>query len=288
MPETTFIHTSDLHVKESSEESRDLLRWLVKKCTEREAALLVAGDFFDSETEAAAARDMVKGIFSEAPDVPKFIIPGNHDAGAFPEGADLGPEVYPLNASPFTTGYHRDVEIVGFPFVSNSTLRAQLDEYRHPDKPLVALVHGTYLGKGHMAFFQDVRERGEEYFPVYSSDLEDIGANYVALGHYHWQHASFVHKDMVICYPGTPVALTSKEVGIRTVVAATLDTDSGEVDIERLPVPVGIYNIREDIEVFACEEEKALTQLEQSLGERAEPRASMVVRIKGNIHWRER
>jgi DNA repair exonuclease SbcCD nuclease subunit len=284
----TFIHTADLHLKESAEESLELLRWLLSKCAERGAALLVAGDLFDSETEAVHMRESVKEVFSEAAGVPKFILPGNRDAGAFPEGIDYGPAVYLLNGAPFTSGYHEEVEIVGFPFVPNSSLRAQLEEYNVPEKPLVALIHGTYFGRESNAFFQDVRERGDDYFPIYGCDLDDIDANYVALGHCHARHASFVRNDIVVCYPGTPVALSSRETGIRTAVAVSVDALSGEVNIERLPVPVGVYNIREDMEVFACEEEEALNRLEQSLRERADSRASMSTRLRGNIHWLER
>ncbi len=288
MAEVTFIHTADLHLREPGEEPLQLLRWLLDKCVEHNAALLVAGDFFDSEEEAARLREKVKDIFSQVPDIPKFVIPGNHDTGAFREGIDYGPEFYALNSPPFSLGYHEDVVIAGFPFVTNSSLRAQLDEYRAPGKPLIAMAHGTYFGRGQAAFFEDVRERGEEYFPIYSCDLEDIGADYVALGHYHSQHASFVHGEMVICYPGTPVALAGRETGIRTVVALTVDTETGEVDIERLPVPVGVCNIRENIQVFAAEEEEALTRLEQLLQDRQDGRVSLTVRLNGTIHMLER
>jgi DNA repair exonuclease SbcCD nuclease subunit len=288
VPKATFIHTADLHLRESSDEPLQLLRWLMGKCSEHEAALLAAGDFFDSEEDAAQLRESVKEVFREAPDIPKFILPGNRDMNAFQEGIDYGPEVYALNSPPFRTGFHEEVEIVGFPFVSNSSLRAHLEEYRVPGKPLIALVHGTYFGRESESFFCDVRDRGEDYFPVYGSDLEDIDASYVAMGHYHAQHASFLHKGTVVCYPGTPIALTDKETGIRTVVAVTVDSVTGEVDIERLPVPLGIYNIRQDIEVFACAEEEALTLLEQSLTERADSRTSCTIRLRGNIHWLER
>ena len=288
MPEVTFIHTADLHTRESSEESLQLLVWLMDKCVERNAALLVSGDFFDSEDEARRLREKVKEIFSRFPDIPKFVLPGNHDTEAFPEGADYGPEFYPLNTPPFTLGYHEDVTIAGFPFVSNSSLRTQLEEYHPPGRPLVAMAHGTYFGRGNTEFAQDVRERGQEYFPIYSSDLEDIEADYAALGHYHAQHASFAHSDMVVCYPGTPLALTARETGIRTVVAVTMDSETGDVDIERLPVPVGVCNIRQTFEVFACEEEETLARLERFLEDREDARVSLTVRLKGNIHMLER
>jgi DNA repair exonuclease SbcCD nuclease subunit len=288
VPETTFIHTADLHLKQSSEDALPLLRWLMSKCSERQAALLVSGDFFDSEEEAALMRPEVKEVFSEAPEIPKFILPGDHDTSAFAEGTDYGPEVYLLNTSPFTSGYHEEVEIVGFPFVPNSSLRAHLDEYRFPGSPLVAMVHGTFFGRGTASFSDDVRWRGYEYFPVYGSDLEDIEASYVALGHYHLQHASFIRNDIVVCYPGTPIALTASEIGIRTVVAVTINRESGEVSIERLPVPVGTYNVSEQVEVFACLEEDSLAKVQKLISERADPRTSMTVRLKGNIHLLER
>lgn len=288
MSQATFIHTADLHLREMAGEPLELLRWLVGKCVEREAALLVAGDLFYSADEADGLQEEVKEVFGEGSEIPKFILPGENDTGAFTQGADYGPGVHLLSGAPFTVGSHRGIEIVGFPFTSNSSLRAQIDDYRAPDKPLVAVAHGTYFGRGHAAFFEDVRERGEEYFPIYGSDVNDIGAGYVALGHYHSQHISFVHGDSVVCYPGTPIALSSKEVGIRTVVAVTIDTETGETDIERLPVPVGAYNIREDIEVFACAEEEGFSRLERALQERADARAALTVRLKGNIHMLER
>lgn len=286
MAETTFIHTADLHLKGSGEESFLLLRWLLEKCVQRDAALLVAGDFFDSEDAAAHLRGSVRALFNEAPDVPKFILPGNCDQGAFSEKIDYGVEVYLLDTPPFTCGYHEDVEIVGFPFVPNSSLRSQLDGYRVPgdgERPVVAVVHGTYFSRTNTSFFLDVHERGQEYFPIYSYDIEDIEACYVALGHYHAQHSSFVHKDSVLCYPGTPLALSGAEVGMRTVVAITVDAETGETDIERLPVPIGNYNVGAEIQVFPWYEEDALTELEQLLRGRADSRAAMAAQLRGCI-----
>jgi DNA repair exonuclease SbcCD nuclease subunit len=288
LPEVAFIHTADLHLSKVNEDWPELLQWLLDKCMERDAALIVAGDFFDNKEESARTRERVREILDKSPGVAKFILSGNSDAGAFPEGADLGSEVHLLDTPPCTVMSHRGVGIVGFPFVHNSSLRSQLAEYDAPDGPVVAVAHGTYFSKGTSVYFADVRERGGDYFPIYSSDLEDIGACYVALGHYHVQHSSFVHKDTVVCYPGTPLALSSHETGIRTVVSATVDTESGEVDIERVPVPVGIYNLREEAEVFACSEEEALAGIRESLRERADARANMTVRLKGNIHLLER
>jgi len=166
--------------------------------------------------------------------------------------------------------------------VANSSLRSQLETYLAPGAPLVTLVHGTYFGGGRTAFFEDFRERGEEYFPIYGSDTDDIEANYVAFGGYHSEHVSFVRGDTVLCYPGTPLALGSREIGIRTVALATVNTATGEVGIERLPVPIGTYNIREEIEVLACYENNALQRLERELAERTDRRASLTVRVKGN------
>jgi DNA repair exonuclease SbcCD nuclease subunit len=287
--ETRFIHTADLHLRKSDEEeSLQLLSWLLAKCSEREAALLVAGDFFDSIEDAAGLAEGVAQVFAGSPNVGKFILSGCHDAGAFEEMTAFGDEVRVFSQLPYTSVVHQDVHIVGFPFVQGSSLRAQLDEYQCPGRPLIALTHGTFFGQSTTSFFTDVRERAAQYFPVYGSDLEDIEANYVALGHYHSQHASFLHKNIVVCYPGTPIALTRKESGIRTVVAVTMRGDSGEVDIERLPVPVGVYNAREEIFVFACEEQESLASVEQLLRERADNRAALTVRLKGNIHMLER
>ncbi len=288
MPEVAFIHTADLHLKKENEDWPELLQWLLDKCMERDAALIVAGDFFDSKDESIKTREGVREVFDRSPDVPKFILSGNSDADAFPEGADLGGEVHLLDTPPYTTKSHRGVEIIGFPFVHNSSLRSQLGDYGAPDGPVVAVAHGTYFSKGTSVYFADVRERGGDYFPIYSSDLEDVGACYVALGHYHAQHSSFVHKETVVCYPGTPLALSGRETGIRTVVSATIDTESGEVDIERVPVPVGVYNVREEHDMFACFEEDALAAIRNSLRDRADGRANMTLRLKGNIHLLER
>lgn len=288
MSEVAFVHTSDLHLRDENEDWPEFLQWLLDKCMERDAALIVAGDFFDSKEESVRTREKVREIFDRSPEVAKFILSGNSDADAFPEGIDLGSEAHLLETPPYTARTYRDVEIVGFPFVHNSSLRSQLADYDAPEGPTVAIVHGTYFSKGTSVYFADVRERGDDYFPIYSSDLEDVGACYVALGHYHGEHSSFVSREAVVCYPGTPLALSGRETGIRTVVSAIVNTESREVDIERIPVPVGIYNIREEHEIFACFEEDTLEQMRNSLQHRADGRANMTVRLKGNIHLLER
>jgi hypothetical protein len=82
--------------------------------------------------------------------------------------------------------------------------------------------------------------------------------------------------------------LTNKEIGIRTVVAITIDSGSSDVNIERLPVPVGTYNAREEILMLAGEEEETLDSLEALLRERSDTRAALVVRIRGDIQMLER
>ena len=288
MSEVAFIHTADLHLKKEIEDWPELLQWLLDKCMERDAALIVAGDFFDSKEESVKTRDIVREIFDRSPEVSKFILSGNSDTDAFPEGTDLGSDVHLLDTPPYTAKNYRDVEIIGFPFVHNSSLRSQLADYGAPEGPKIAVVHGTYFSKGTSVYFAEVRERGGDYFPIYSSDIEDLGACYAALGHYHGQHSSFVYGETVVCYPGTPIALSSRETGIRSVVSVIVDTESGEVDIERIPVPVGVYNVREEYEVFACFEEDTLANLKTFLQGRADSRANMTVRLKGNIHLLER
>src|SRR5262249_833275 len=158
-------------------------------------AILVAGDTFDSPRvdkvvvqEAATTFDRAKQ--ADGTPIPVIVIPGNHDpsdcvmlwtgfASALGSGTAVRlvrePEVLQLaegqlivEAYPCATRYSPES-----PWTSRPSLPKKAERALH-----VILAHGTLQGG-------PVPEGEMDAYPFTQADLDKLGADYVALGHFH-------------------------------------------------------------------------------------------------------
>jgi DNA repair exonuclease SbcCD nuclease subunit len=182
----------------------------------RPDAILVAGDVFDSPSvdrgviEAAArALDRCRG--ADGQPIPVAVIPGNHDPAdaealwsAFggsltgdsqvrlvlePECLSLCDGRLVVEAYPCGSRYSPEA-----PWASRLALPQGV-----PGRVHVVLAHGTLLGG-------PVPEGESEAYPFTLAEAEQLGAEYVALGHFHgvypaWDGDEYVERS--VCYCGT-------------------------------------------------------------------------------------
>jgi DNA repair exonuclease SbcCD nuclease subunit len=278
---TNLIHTADLHLKEPANAGLEVLSFALQLARDSCACLIIAGDLFDTEHDANALRSAVRQVFDRFPDVPVFLIPGNHDENCYLPSHNWGASVNILSRQPFSIVDYKDTQIVAVPFVTGLNLRAALENYKPPEPPSIAVAHGTFFGKDHYPFYKDVKRTEDKYFPIYESDIRDLKCAYIALGHFHSGFIPFDLGAQKVCYPGSPVCLSEGELGPRYLARISLNSVSHSASCEPVEVPVGEYNIVRTFLLFAGQEDRALSELTAFTAAARNPRVRIIANLQG-------
>ncbi len=216
-----ILHTADIHLRSVDDNRWHALETIIGVANSEDVdILIISGDLFDSGTDAESLRPNIRGLFSGT----KFetlILPGNHDVDSYREGLYFGDNVaILLNTKPLEE--YKNLRIVGIPFkkmgsVELLDLIRSLREVLDREKKNILLFHGELLD----TFFsrEDYGDEGKErYMPLKLSYLDDLNIDYVLAGHF---HTNFTVKSLdnggYFVYPGSPVSITKKELGIRKV-----------------------------------------------------------------------
>jgi DNA repair exonuclease SbcCD nuclease subunit len=213
-----ILHTADIHLRAPDDERWEALGIVLDKAGELGAdVLVVSGDMFDKHVEAERLKTPLRRLF-EGCALEVVILPGNHDRRGLGAGDFYGERVAVL-ADPRQTIDIGDVRIAGLPFedVAAETvierligLKAQVRD----GATNILLYHGELLDMmpGAGAFGD---EDEHEYMPVRLSAFAGLGFDYVLAGHFHRGYDVRRYEGGYFAYPGSPVSVTKKEVGIR-------------------------------------------------------------------------
>jgi DNA repair exonuclease SbcCD nuclease subunit len=275
-----ILHTADLHLRAEGDDRWEALTAVVeigKK--EKIDALVIAGDLFDRGIDAERLRTAVRPVFSGT-GFPVVILPGNHDRDSFRAGDFFGSDAVILAdiGAPFDLG---DVSFVGLPFEPGSRERvlARLHDLRErlrEDRVNILIYHGELID----TFFSrtDFGDEGaDRYMPARLSWFADLGLSYVLGGHFHSTFTIRTFGDGgFFVYPGSPVSVTKKETGRRSV--NLFETGAPPA---QLPLDTAHY-VDEDIvcDPFSDRNPKDL------VAERLEglhPRAAALISVRGFI-----
>jgi DNA repair exonuclease SbcCD nuclease subunit len=215
-----ILHTADLHLKTSGDERWAALQAILnigKK--EHIDVLAISGDLFDEKLDTENLRPKIRELFSNNGfDI--VLISGNHDCNVCSDmyfGSDVK-VLSDLNV-PFEK---ENVRIWGLPFenISNEQLIEKLQWLKSriiKENTNILLYHGELLD----AFFsrKDFGEEGEQrYMPVKLAYFEDLNFNYVLAGHFHSNFdVRMLKNGGYFVYPGSPISITRKETGRRSV-----------------------------------------------------------------------
>ncbi|MCK4533685.1 metallophosphoesterase [bacterium] len=215
------MHTADLHLRNYKDERWRTLETLVAIGKKLKIAILViSGDLFDKNSDAENLRPQIRSIFSNN-GFKIVLICGNHDQFSYKKGMYFGEDVVILSdlMQPFQ---YQDVKIWGMPFArveKNEIIDKihSLSKVLNPEEKNILLYHGELLD----TFFsrRDFGDEGEErYMPVKLSYFKDLKIDYILAGHFHTKFEVRRLKNQgYFVYPGSPIAITKKETGIRRV-----------------------------------------------------------------------
>ncbi len=229
-----FIHTADLHLGASmrthiggdaaARRRRELLQVfgeIVALAAREEAALLIAGDLFDTAAPSRRTQQYVLSVIKNAPSVRVFCLGGNHDGLLFPDFRDALPE----NLTLFEGGLER-VSLDGVDLYAagrGDPERLFADFSPDPARKNILLFHGVLQ--------KENRTGDTETLPL--SRIAGRGLDYLALGHYHRYELAPLDERGVYCYPGCPEGRGFDECGRKGVVKIDVNC---KVDVTFIPL----------------------------------------------------
>lgn len=276
-----ILHTADLHLQQNHLQRWEALQELVDlACREQVEMLIISGDLFDQQVDAEILRPRLRQILSPA-SFTTIIIPGNHDCGAYRSGLYFGDQVKIITSldKPVDTG---SALIWGFPYEPFSGeqvayLLQGLSGKLSQEVPNILLFHGELLD-AYFSSWEWGSEGEQRYMPVKLSFFQGIPVDYVLAGHFHSRFAVWdLPEGGYFVYPGSPVAITSREKGRRKANLFKL----GEAPGENLLTTFHLEQI--EMELAPGEGPDPVAQLTELLLE-AHPSAEILLTVKGFVN----
>lgn len=296
MKRVKFLHCADVHLdapfsssdteeRKSSERRQDLKLALKKIIStagnEKVDLLLISGDLYEHDYVRKSTINFVNDCFNEIPDIKVIIVPGNHDpntVNSYYRNFDWAKNVHILageNSCIKFEDIRTAVFGAGFDnFYSDNAgldnLKARLDEnseekYRADPEGYdeeyinILLCHGTL----------DMNIGSDNYNPVKSEDLDKLGMDYIALGHFHNRIEAQGPRGNIF-NPGSPEPLGFDEMGEHGVFVGSIVKDENsisKVDLRFVKLNSKTY---EGIEVNVdgcCSDEQVRDRVLETMGE---------------------
>ena len=213
-----ILHTADVHLHSSYPLRTEALRKVIQLGRDESIELLlIAGDLFDDNHQAELLRGTIRELFSNLP-FQVLAIPGNHDQRAYADDSFFGTDFQALTARPYTTVDVQDWRLVALPYVAGSfvSIAGDLRQATAPDKKNILMLHCTWS----LPHYTSDDYGGEDlrYLPVTEATLTGLGYDYILAGHFHSNYRQrLLPCGAVFVYPGSPISITSREQGRRSV-----------------------------------------------------------------------
>lgn len=275
-----FLHTADIHLKKGEERRLEVFAWLLKKAGELKVDyFVVAGDLFDSDSDATLLRQEVRGM-CEASKFQILFIPGNHDARSFGPEYEYGSNVIQLTDRPFQLLQSGGLRICGVPYGDNKFSDSAKDMPHDID---VLIAHGTLYDQSFI--FSLLEDQETKYMPIFPIDLENV-ARYVAMGHLHTRCIEQQYDGTRAVYPGSPVAIDSKCVGVRHFYL--LNIDENRMEMEKHEVEIAEYWLTKEFFVYPGVEKTILDSIEDYLRNLDDSRVMPNIAVAGYIGEKEK
>lgn len=249
-----LIHCADLHLdskmnanldKESAKERKGEILHTFERMVEyavqnQIAAILIAGDMFDTKNISATVKNTVLHNITSHPNINFYYLKGNHDHDNFLSGLEEIPENLKMFGSKWTAYEESQGRIV----ISGLELSAENAESAYTSLVLdakkfnIVMLHGQE-SKG------AVKDKAEI---INLKALKDKGIDYLALGHIHAYKKEKLDARGSYCYAGCLEGRGFDECGEHGFVVIDIDEDAGQYTHEFIPFAQRkLYTVNVDV-----------------------------------------
>lgn len=275
-----IIHCADLHLdskmtanlsKEKAKERKmEILRTFSKMVEyakkNQVSVILIAGDMFDTRNISATARNMVRDVIVQNPEIDFLYLKGNHDNDNFLSKLDEVPDNLCLFNDKWTTYAYGNVTISGLELNPENSMTAYNS---------LVLDHGKYnivTMHGQLAEYKS-KDKAET---ISLDDLKNKNIDYLALGHVHGYRMDRLDARGVYCYPGCLEGRGFDECDTKGFVVLDIDTTTRTVSTEFVSVATRtFYTLPVDVTgIFTTQD--AAVRMEEALSKTAYTSKSLV------------
>lgn len=215
-----FVHIADLHldsafVNLSSKPDLGTIRRLDQREALKKAIeyiqnndinyLFISGDLYEHKTIRESTIEYVNTMFQQIPNTQIFITPGNHDPLIKNSYYKLfsWPQNVHIFGEKITKIKTEECNIYGYGFEDFNPKTIDLNEINidNKDQINIFMTHANLDGS----------KLHENYNPITTKELNELGFDYIALGHIH--KPNLQSNNQLIVYPGSTCALGFDELG---------------------------------------------------------------------------
>jgi len=273
-----FLHCADVHLDapftslahamgKPSERRHDLRQTFTRIIDvvkeENVDIFLISGDLYEHNYVKKSTVNFINDQFNRIPGVEVFIVPGNHDpytSGSYYRNSVWADNVHILTQDkPCFEITRLGVCVYGLGFMDFYCGKPFIEQIKPVDKKAIniLMVHGTL----------DMDIGNNIYNPVSSSELECLGMDYIAFGHFHNRFEG-LGPSKNIYNPGSPEPLGFDEEGEHGVLVGTITKDSNGnsfLDTEFIRLNRKFY-LSMDVNVSGCgTDEQVIKRIENAV-----------------------
>ena len=244
--------------------------------------LFISGDLYDHEHIKQSTIEFINNLFKQIPETQIFITPGNHDPYLL--NSFYNKYEWNENVNIFTPEISvietENVDIYGCGFGDFYYSNPDIEKIKikNKNKINILITPGTLNGSAAM-------ER--DYNPISKKALEDIGFDYVALGHIHKLDYN-TEENQKIVYPGSTVSLGFDELGQHGIISGTIEKNQNEqqeIQLQFIPMDEKEFKVQTiDVTPFSSMEDIAEIINELQISENIYYKVELVGRRKFDIN----
>ena len=258
-----FVHIADMHfdtpfITLSNKTDLCKLRRIEQKETFKKVIeyikenkipfLFISGDLYEHNSIRESTIEFINNLFKTIPDTRVFITPGNHDP--YLKNSFYNNFIWSENVYIFNSRLQKieldGINIYGYGFDDFYLGRVDLEDITLDDKDKlnILIIHGTLDGSDSIE---------NNYNPISKKTLEQIGFDYVALGHIHKTNYN-IDSNQRIIYPGSTISLGFDELGSHGMIVGEIEKD--KLNLEFIKMDPKIFMEKEiDISEINSDEE---------------------------------
>lgn len=258
-----FVHIADMHfdtsfITLSSKtdlcklrriEQKETLKRIIQFIKENEIPyLFISGDLYEHKYIRESTIEFVNNLFKTIPATKIFISPGNHDPylkKSFYNNFDWNENVHIFHSRLEKIELDK-LNIYGYGFDDFYLGRVNLEDIKLDDKDKlnILIMHGTLDGS---------ETTENTYNPISKKVLEQIGFDYVALGHIHKTNYD-ANCNQKIIYPGSTISLGFDELGEHGMIVGEIEKDKLSLEFVKMDPKVFVEKEIDISEINSDEE----------------------------------
>ena len=235
-----IIHCADLHLdskmtanlskEQAKERKNEILRTFTRMVDYAKKnnvkAILIAGDMFDTRNVSAMARNTVRDVITQNPEIDFLYLKGNHDSDNFLSKLEEIPENLYLFDDKWMTYSYGNIMITGIELNSENNATAYNSLVLDHDAFNIVMMHGQLSGY-----------RNKDKSEIISlDDLKNKNIDYLALGHIHGFHMDKMDSRGIYCYPGCLEGRGFDECEQKGFVVLDIDMNTLKANVNFVPM----------------------------------------------------